>query len=155
MNWSSRWLFFFFFLRITVVVMSSWRTIKPFISSKVYMRRALTLLHLQESNLVSLFPQMSTMPGLPTRPCFYDIDLDPVTEQVKGLFWEARSKFRWVIYNCQHWLNCFLSQCTEKINYRSKELALYVSLQIWYQLLNWHKMPWHTGFGRAVSSYTS
>ncbi|KAF1431028.1 Monofunctional C1-tetrahydrofolate synthase, mitochondrial, partial [Eudyptula minor] len=29
---------------------------------------------------------MSTMPGLPTRPCFYDIDLDPVTEQVKGLF---------------------------------------------------------------------
>ncbi|XP_044527614.1 monofunctional C1-tetrahydrofolate synthase, mitochondrial [Gracilinanus agilis] len=29
---------------------------------------------------------MSTMPGLPTRPCFYDIDLDPKTEQVKGLF---------------------------------------------------------------------
>ncbi|KAJ1155992.1 hypothetical protein NDU88_008717 [Pleurodeles waltl] len=29
---------------------------------------------------------MSTMPGLPTRPCFYDIDLDPATEQVKGLF---------------------------------------------------------------------
>ncbi|KAM6366177.1 monofunctional C1-tetrahydrofolate synthase, mitochondrial isoform 5-T5 [Alca torda] len=29
---------------------------------------------------------MSTMPGLPTRPCFYDIDLDSVTEQVKGLF---------------------------------------------------------------------
>uniref|UniRef100_A0A669P7S3 formate--tetrahydrofolate ligase n=1 Tax=Phasianus colchicus TaxID=9054 RepID=A0A669P7S3_PHACC len=29
---------------------------------------------------------MSTMPGLPTRPCFYDIDLDPVTEEVKGLF---------------------------------------------------------------------
>ncbi|ELW70832.1 C-1-tetrahydrofolate synthase, cytoplasmic [Tupaia chinensis] len=30
--------------------------------------------------------QMSTMPGLPTRPCFYDIDLDPETEQVNGLF---------------------------------------------------------------------
>ncbi|XP_069643111.1 monofunctional C1-tetrahydrofolate synthase, mitochondrial isoform X1 [Haliaeetus albicilla] len=29
---------------------------------------------------------MSTMPGLPTRPCFYDIDLDPITEQVTGLF---------------------------------------------------------------------
>uniref|UniRef100_A0A670ZQV7 formate--tetrahydrofolate ligase n=1 Tax=Pseudonaja textilis TaxID=8673 RepID=A0A670ZQV7_PSETE len=29
---------------------------------------------------------MTTMPGLPTRPCFYDIDLDPDTEQVKGLF---------------------------------------------------------------------
>ncbi|XP_050807559.1 monofunctional C1-tetrahydrofolate synthase, mitochondrial [Gopherus flavomarginatus] len=29
---------------------------------------------------------MSTMPGLPTRPCFYDIDLDTDTEQVKGLF---------------------------------------------------------------------
>ncbi|EHH18609.1 hypothetical protein EGK_15253, partial [Macaca mulatta] len=27
-----------------------------------------------------------TMPGLPTRPCFYDIDLDTETEQVKGLF---------------------------------------------------------------------
>lgn len=29
---------------------------------------------------------MSTMPGLPTRPCFYDIDLDSDTEQVRGLF---------------------------------------------------------------------
>ncbi|XP_060096806.1 monofunctional C1-tetrahydrofolate synthase, mitochondrial [Heteronotia binoei] len=29
---------------------------------------------------------MSTMPGLPTRPCFYDIDLDAETEQVRGLF---------------------------------------------------------------------
>lgn len=45
-------------------------------------------LQVQAYNLVSLFPQMSTMPGLPTRPCFYDIDLDPITEQVKGLFWD-------------------------------------------------------------------
>ena len=29
---------------------------------------------------------MSTMPGLPTRPAFFDIDLDPVTGQVIGLF---------------------------------------------------------------------
>lgn len=29
---------------------------------------------------------MSTMPGLPTRPCFYDIDLDTESERVKGLF---------------------------------------------------------------------
>ncbi|ELU03765.1 hypothetical protein CAPTEDRAFT_170278 [Capitella teleta] len=29
---------------------------------------------------------MSTMPGLPTRPCFYDIDLDLETEEVQGLF---------------------------------------------------------------------
>ncbi|XP_055968395.1 monofunctional C1-tetrahydrofolate synthase, mitochondrial-like, partial [Sorex fumeus] len=29
---------------------------------------------------------MSTMPGQPTRPCFYDIDLDPDTEQITGLF---------------------------------------------------------------------
>lgn len=28
---------------------------------------------------------MSTMPGLPTRPCFFDIDLDPNTEQILGL----------------------------------------------------------------------
>ncbi|KAM9316739.1 uncharacterized protein PAF06_007809 [Gastrophryne carolinensis] len=33
-----------------------------------------------------LIGTMSTMPGLPTRPCFYDIDLDPDTEEVKGLF---------------------------------------------------------------------
>eukprot|EP00210_Caulerpa_lentillifera_P008036 g7673.t1 len=35
-----------------------------------------------------LFPivgSISTMPGLPIRPCFYDIDLDPVTEKVVGL----------------------------------------------------------------------
>ena len=29
---------------------------------------------------------MSTMPGLPTRPCFYDIDIDPDTEEISGLF---------------------------------------------------------------------
>ncbi|KAB7494407.1 C-1-tetrahydrofolate synthase, cytoplasmic [Armadillidium nasatum] len=29
---------------------------------------------------------MSTMPGLPTRPCFYDIDLNLETEEVEGLF---------------------------------------------------------------------
>jgi formate--tetrahydrofolate ligase len=28
---------------------------------------------------------MSTMPGLPTRPCFYDIDLDTATGRVIGL----------------------------------------------------------------------
>ena len=28
---------------------------------------------------------MSTMPGLPTRPCFYDIDLDTATGKVIGL----------------------------------------------------------------------
>ncbi|KAF3791326.1 Formate--tetrahydrofolate ligase [Nymphaea thermarum] len=28
---------------------------------------------------------MSTMPGLPTRPCFFDIDIDPVTGQIRGL----------------------------------------------------------------------
>ncbi len=26
-----------------------------------------------------------TMPGLPTRPCFYDIDIDPTTGKVTGL----------------------------------------------------------------------
>lgn len=35
---------------------------------------------------------MPTIPGLPTRPCFYDIDLDPVTEQVNGLFWSRQGK---------------------------------------------------------------
>jgi formyltetrahydrofolate synthetase len=35
-----------------------------------------------------LFPlvgTMSTMPGLPTRPCFYDIDIDPETGAISGL----------------------------------------------------------------------
>jgi len=36
--------------------------------------------------LYPLVGSMSTMPGLPTRPCFYDIDLDPETMEVKGLF---------------------------------------------------------------------
>ncbi|GAB5572935.1 C-1-tetrahydrofolate synthase [Prionailurus iriomotensis] len=36
--------------------------------------------------LYPLVGTMSTMPGLPTRPCFYDIDLDPETGQVNGLF---------------------------------------------------------------------
>ena len=33
-----------------------------------------------------LVGDISTMPGLPTRPCFFDIDIDPVTEEIDGLF---------------------------------------------------------------------
>ncbi|CAD5219984.1 unnamed protein product [Bursaphelenchus okinawaensis] len=36
-----------------------------------------------------IFPlcgEIMTMPGLNTRPCFYDIDIDPVTEVIDGLF---------------------------------------------------------------------
>ncbi|KAK4336794.1 hypothetical protein RND71_043573 [Anisodus tanguticus] len=29
---------------------------------------------------------ISTMPGLPTRPAYFDIDIDPETEEIKGLF---------------------------------------------------------------------
>ena len=29
--------------------------------------------------------QMTTMPGLPTRPCFFDIDIDPTTQEIFGL----------------------------------------------------------------------
>ena len=29
---------------------------------------------------------ISTMPGLPTRPCFFDIDIDPDSERISGLF---------------------------------------------------------------------
>jgi len=36
--------------------------------------------------LYPLVGTMSTMPGLPTRPCVYDIDLDLETEEVYGLF---------------------------------------------------------------------
>uniref|UniRef100_A0A7N8X8V1 C-1-tetrahydrofolate synthase, cytoplasmic n=1 Tax=Mastacembelus armatus TaxID=205130 RepID=A0A7N8X8V1_9TELE len=36
--------------------------------------------------LYPLVGTMPTIPGLPTRPCFYDIDLDPETDQVNGLF---------------------------------------------------------------------
>jgi len=36
--------------------------------------------------LYPLVGTMATMPGLPTRPCFYDIDLDADTMEVHGLF---------------------------------------------------------------------
>eukprot|EP00039_Didymoeca_costata_P019823 m.339082 g.339082 ORF g.339082 m.339082 type:complete len:929 (-) comp18655_c0_seq1:105-2891(-) len=36
--------------------------------------------------LYPLLGTMSTMPGLPTRPCFYDVDLDTKTGAVSGLF---------------------------------------------------------------------
>jgi methylenetetrahydrofolate dehydrogenase (NADP+)/methenyltetrahydrofolate cyclohydrolase/formyltetrahydrofolate synthetase len=36
--------------------------------------------------LYPLVGEMSTIPGLPTRPCFYDIDIDPITEEIYGLF---------------------------------------------------------------------
>ena len=29
---------------------------------------------------------ISTMPGLPTQSCFFDIDIDPDTERISGLF---------------------------------------------------------------------
>lgn len=36
--------------------------------------------------LYPLLGSMSTMPGLPTRPVFYDVDIDPETGRVMGLF---------------------------------------------------------------------
>ncbi|KAI8823585.1 formate--tetrahydrofolate ligase-domain-containing protein [Fimicolochytrium jonesii] len=36
--------------------------------------------------LYPLLGEMQTMPGLPTRPCFYDVDIDPETGRVFGLF---------------------------------------------------------------------
>jgi formyltetrahydrofolate synthetase len=36
--------------------------------------------------LYPLVGEMRTMPGLPARPVFYDVDLDPVTGRVVGLF---------------------------------------------------------------------
>ena len=29
---------------------------------------------------------LKTMPGLPTRPCFYEIDLDSTTGDIHGVF---------------------------------------------------------------------
>ncbi|XP_052001272.1 C-1-tetrahydrofolate synthase, cytoplasmic isoform X1 [Xyrauchen texanus] len=36
--------------------------------------------------LYPLVGTMPTIPGLPTRPCFYDIDLDPASGEIVGLF---------------------------------------------------------------------
>lgn len=33
-----------------------------------------------------LVGEMTTMPGLPTRPAFFDIDLDPDSGTITGLF---------------------------------------------------------------------
>lgn len=35
--------------------------------------------------LIPLVGDMMMMPGLPTRPCFYDIDIDPVSGRIVGL----------------------------------------------------------------------
>ena len=36
--------------------------------------------------LVPFCGDVSAMPGLPTRPAYYDIDLDLETEEIRGLF---------------------------------------------------------------------
>jgi formyltetrahydrofolate synthetase len=36
--------------------------------------------------LYPLVGAMSTIPGLPTRPAFFDVDVDPDTNSVQGLF---------------------------------------------------------------------
>lgn len=36
--------------------------------------------------LYPLLGDILTMPGLPTRPCFYDVDIDNETGKVMGLF---------------------------------------------------------------------
>jgi formyltetrahydrofolate synthetase len=36
--------------------------------------------------LYPLCGDMRTMPGLPTRPVYFDVDIDPVTGKVTGLF---------------------------------------------------------------------
>lgn len=42
-------------------------------------------MYLLSGLLYAFILQMTTMPGLPTRPCFYDIDIDPETEEIVGL----------------------------------------------------------------------
>ncbi|CAG7837830.1 unnamed protein product [Allacma fusca] len=36
--------------------------------------------------IIPMIGTMSFMPGLPTRPCIFDVDVDPETEEVEGLF---------------------------------------------------------------------
>ncbi|KAG8322410.1 hypothetical protein J6590_022862 [Homalodisca vitripennis] len=36
--------------------------------------------------VVAMVGEISKMPGLPTRPCIYDIDLDTHTGEILGLF---------------------------------------------------------------------
>jgi len=40
------------------------------------------------TNIFYMFPagDIMTIPGLPTRPGFYDVDIDVKTGEVKGLF---------------------------------------------------------------------
>lgn len=41
--------------------------------------------YIKKRNFYFFLFKMTTMPGLPTRPCFYDIDIDPDTEEIVGL----------------------------------------------------------------------
>lgn len=36
--------------------------------------------------IVAMCGEISKMPGLPTRPCMYDIDLNTETGEIEGLF---------------------------------------------------------------------
>ncbi|KAG8013612.1 C-1-tetrahydrofolate synthase, partial [Nibea albiflora] len=56
------------------------------IAQKIYGADDIELLPEAQHKVELYTKQMPTIPGLPTRPCFYDIDLDPETEQVNGLF---------------------------------------------------------------------
>ncbi|XP_058880106.1 monofunctional C1-tetrahydrofolate synthase, mitochondrial-like isoform X2 [Acipenser ruthenus] len=56
------------------------------VAQKVYGAEDIELSPEAQTKIDRYTKQMSTMPGLPTRPCFYDIDLDPETEQITGLF---------------------------------------------------------------------
>ena len=76
-----------------------------------------------------LLSQMSTMPGLPTRPCFYDIDLDPVTEEITGLFW-ARCNERYSLrYPLVHINIKYPIKCTTPANWRSIHCVIINILQ--------------------------
>ena len=56
-------------------------------SNSTHHKRTFALPHEFDTTgfLYPLVGEMSTMPGLPTRPCYYDIDINTETGEISGL----------------------------------------------------------------------
>ena len=95
--------------------------------------------------LIELNFQIQTMPGLPTRPAFYDIDIDPETQVIEGLFWSGDAVF-WMrneisrqTYLAQFYIQFYAQTCYEKENllYFGNFLFIYFLVKFISLIMSW------------------